>query len=275
MSISVLISVYKSDSPAYFDRALQSVWDDQTLKPDEIVLIEDGPLGDGLRDVVDKWAVKLGERLRLIVNEKNLGLTASLNKGIDAARGTYIARMDSDDISMPERFRTQYDFMEAHRDVAVVGSALQEIDENDNWGALRTYPSSTEKIYRYIVKANPLAHPTTFIRAEIFREGFRYDERYRKNQDLKLWFDLLGSHHKMCNLSQPLLYFRRTSDTYRKRASNISLRSELRIYLNGISCLYGKCSWKKIYPLVRYTVKSMPPGINRFVYKYLFKKNNK
>lgn len=275
MSISVLISVYKSDNPAYFDRAMQSVWDDQTLKPDEIVLIEDGPLGKNLRTVIEKWQSKLSNKLNIIVNKQNLGLTVSLNKGIDAARSKYIARMDSDDISMPERFSRQYEYMEAHPEISVVGSGLQEIDENGKWGAQRTYPTTTEKIYRYIVKANPLAHPSTFIRASIFKDGLRYDERFRKNQDLKLWFDLLNAHHQLSNLEQPLLFFRRTSDTYLKRASNISLRSELNIYLSGISMLYGRYSWKKIYPLVRYMIKTMPQGINRFVYKYLFKKNNK
>ena len=92
MSISVLISVYQSERPEYLNRALQSVWDDQTLKPDEIVLIEDGPLTQNLLNVLDNWKKLLGDKLQLIINEQNLGVTKSLNRGLKVCRGIYIAR---------------------------------------------------------------------------------------------------------------------------------------------------------------------------------------
>ncbi len=112
MKISVLMSVYKSEKPTYLDRSLQSVWDDQTLKPDEIILVQDGPLSEELLQVIDKWQAKLCEVLVLIRNEVNIGLTKSLNKGIRVAKGEYIARMDSDDISLPNRFVMQEKFLD-------------------------------------------------------------------------------------------------------------------------------------------------------------------
>lgn len=274
MSISVLMSVYKSEKPAYLDMSLRSVWDDQSLKPDEIVLVKDGPLGSELDSVVDKWKTILDDKLILIANVENLGLTKSLNKAIAASHGKYLARMDSDDISLPDRFAKQKDFMESHTEIDVVGGGLQEIDENGNWGAERLYPSDSSGMKEYIVKANPIAHPTAFIRKSVFDNGYKYDEKYRKNQDLKLWFDLLKSNHQLANIPEVLLYFRRTSDTYLKRKSKESIRSEVKIYLKGITEFYGSYNWRIIYPILRYAVKSMPSSVNSFVYKYLFKKNN-
>lgn len=274
-TISVLMSVYKAEKPAFLDRSLQSIWADQTLKPYEIILVEDGPLTPDLYDVIKKWEKIISQKLIILQNNVNEGLTKSLNKGIEIAKGDFIARMDSDDISKPQRFEKQLSFMKSHPDIVVLGGGMQEIDENNKWGAKRIYPESQDKILKYIAKANPIAHPTTFIRRIVFDQGYKYDERYRKNQDLRLWFELLKDNYKFHNLPDIVLYFRRTSDTYNKRSSKVSLNSELKIYTNGIKCLYGILSWRYIYPLSRYLIKRMPKRINSFVYKYLFKKDNK
>jgi glycosyltransferase involved in cell wall biosynthesis len=269
------MSVYKSEKSAYLNRSLQSVWDDQTLKPDEIILVEDGPLGDDLHEVISSWKSKLGERLNVLVNEQNLGLTKSLNKGIEVAKSEFIARMDSDDISLPQRFEKQIAFMKTHPECDVLGGGLIEIDESDKEHARRLYPLSCDNIKKYIVKANPLAHPTVMIRKKVFEDGHRYDEKYRKNQDLNLWFRLLKSGYILNNIDDNILLFRRTSDTYTKRSSRLSLNTEFNIYINGIRELYGPITWRYVYPIIRYTVKIMPSWVNVFVYKYLFKKENK
>ena len=268
------MSVYKSEKPEYLSCALKSIWSDQILKPNEIILIKDGPLGKDLEEVINQWQTIIGLSLKLLVNEENIGLTKSLNKGIKAATGDYIARMDSDDISLPARFKLQYEYMESNHEIICLGGGMQEIDENNKNGAIRIYPENNKNIKEYIVKANPLAHPTTFIRRSIFLLGYQYDERYRKNQDLKLWFDLLRDGFILHNLPDIVLKFRRTSDTYKKRSNKISLKSELEIYDKGICELYGKRSIKRVLPYIRFLIKSMPPSINRFIYTHLFKKNN-
>lgn len=274
MLISVLMAVYKSEKPKYLDLSLKSIYEDQTLKPDEIILVEDGPLGKDLLEVIRQHKSKLGDKLKILKNEYNLGLTKSLNKGLKIAKGKYIARMDSDDISLPSRFELQLSFMESNPDVAVLGGGMLEINENEDIGAERRYPEDQEKIRKYIVKANPLAHPTTFIRRTVFDNGFRYDERYRKNQDLKLWFDLLQKDYVLHNLPNIVLKFRRTQKTYEKRSNKNALKSEREIYDNGICALYGKTSLKRFFPYIRFLIKSMPPSVNKFVYTYLFKKNS-
>ena len=107
MTISVLMSVYRSEQPEYLDEALASVWTAQTLKPQQIILVEDGTLTDGLYAVIDKWSGELGDKLLILKNKQNLGLTKSLNLGLRHVTSDLVARMDSDDVSLPHRFEMQ------------------------------------------------------------------------------------------------------------------------------------------------------------------------
>ena len=187
MTISVLMSVYKSEKPEYLDEALASVWTEQTLKPQQIVLVEDGKLNDGLYAVIEKWQKKLGGVLVVHANKVNLGLTKSLNIGLGYVTSDLVARMDSDDISLPCRFEMQEKFLEEHPDVAVVGGAMQEFNSANPNVNVRHYPLTHDAVLRSIYKASPLAHPTVMMRMSMFREGgLRYDERFRTSQDLSL-----------------------------------------------------------------------------------------
>ena len=123
-SISVLISVYSKDTPQYLEEALQSIWSQQTLRPTQIVLIQDGPLPAPLQDVIAHWKSQLGQVLTLVSNPVNMGLTHSLNKAIKAATGNYIARMDSDDRSTPQRFEQQAAYLDNHPDIDIVGGCI-------------------------------------------------------------------------------------------------------------------------------------------------------
>lgn len=265
MSISVLISVYQSERPEYLNRALQSVWDDQTLKPDEIVLIEDGPLTQDLLNVLENWKNRLGDKLQFIINEQNLGVTKSLNRGLKVCRGIYIARMDSDDISMPHRFEAQCSYLDTHPDISVVGGFLQEFNADcDNLG-IRHYPLSNIDARKYIRKASPLAHPTVMMRREMFDNGLIYDERFRTSQDIALWFDVLASGRKIANLSEVTIKFRRDGDVF-KRRSRDKAKNELKIYLHGIKRLYGSFNPYYIFPIARFIFRMMPVGIVKAIY---------
>ena len=266
MKISVLMSVYKSEKPAYLDRSLRSVWDDQTLKPDEIILVQDGPLGDELLQVIDKWQAKLREVLVLIRNEVNIGLTKSLNKGIRVAKGEYIARMDSDDISLPNRFVMQEEFLDENPSVYVVGGAIQEFNDNDGIIGERHFPKDTEEAIHYIHKASPFAHPAVMIRMALFEEGVMYNESYRTTQDLALWFDVLKSKHQVANLDVFVLQFRRDSNVYQRRKNKQDSRLELTIHLKGIKDLFGISPIKSLYPIARYCVRLLPNSIINAIY---------
>jgi glycosyltransferase involved in cell wall biosynthesis len=133
MSVSVLISTYYKEKPEWLDASLHSIYTNQTRKPDEIVLVQDGPLTPELQVVISTWKTALGDKLTIVVNEKNMGLAMSLNNGLKVAKGDIIVRMDSDDIAYPERISKQVYFMEQHPDIDVVGSWVSEfIDTPEN-----------------------------------------------------------------------------------------------------------------------------------------------
>lgn len=265
MQISVLMSVYKSENPAYMDRALRSVWDDQTLKPDEIVLVQDGALGDELNDVITQWKTRLGAKLVTLRNETNLGLTKSLNKGLQHAKGKFIARMDSDDVSCPKRFESQVNYLNAHPEITIVGGSLQEFDAENECLNVRYYPQTPEEVKRYIYKASPLAHPTVMMRREMFDNGLKYDERFRMSQDIALWYDALCAGYRIGNLDEVTICFRRDGDVF-KRRSRQKAYNEFKIYMNGIRRYYGLFSWKYIYPIARLVFRLMPVSVVKWIY---------
>ena len=266
MTISVLLSVYKSENPSYLDRALRSVWIDQTLKPDEIVLIEDGPLGDELLDVIQKWKDLLSDKLLVLRNEQNLGLTKSLNKGIQYIKSDLIARMDSDDISEPSRFEKQVAYLEEHPEVDVVGGSLQEFNEGNDCLNIRHYPQTPEESRKYIVKASPLAHPTVMIRRRVFDTGIRYNEKYRTCQDVALWFKLISKGYKIANIPDITIRFRRDDAVFSRRKSKKNIWNEFRIYIQGIYSLQGLFTWKYIYPMSRLIFRLMPASVIKWIY---------
>jgi glycosyltransferase involved in cell wall biosynthesis len=265
MTISVLMSVYQSERGAFLDRSLQSVWDDQTRKPEQIVLVEDGPLTKELYAVIGKWKERVGEVLTLCVNKENLGLTKSLNKGLEAATGDLIARSDSDDISAPHRFEIQERFFLEHPDVDIIGGSMQEFDDENECLNVRHYPLTHEEACRYIVKACPLAHPSVMMRRRIFEGGLRYDERYRMSQDIKLWFDAILAGYRLSNVPDTCLYFRQQGDVFRRR-SRVKAWNEFKIYMNGIYRMLGLFTLAYRYPIARYVFRNLPPSLVKRIY---------
>ena len=266
MTISVLMSVYKSEKGAFLDRSLQSVWDDQTRKPEQIVLIEDGTLTEELYVVIDKWKKTLGNKLTVCRNEQNLGLTKSLNKGIEIVTSDLIARSDSDDISAPQRFELQEKFFCENPEIDILGGSMQEFDDEHECLNVRHYPLTHEDACKYIVKACPLAHPAVMMRQRIFDEGLRYDERYRMSQDIKLWYDAVLAGYQMANLQEIVLYFRQQGDVFRRR-SRVKAWNEFKIYMNGIYRMHGLFTLAYRYPIARYVFRNLPPSLVKKIYE--------
>ncbi len=271
MNLSILMSVYYKEKPKYLKQALESIWDKQTLKPDEIVLVEDGKLTDELYQIIEQWGEKLNGRLKRIPLPKNQGLAKALNAGIKYCSGEYIARMDSDDISASERFEKQICFLENNPDIDILGSAIREFNDDSEESNIRYYPKTTEKAIEYIVKATPLAHPSVMFRRKVFEKGNRYPENYGSNEDIAFWFELLSKGYKMANLNNILLYYRISNDFYNRRSKAKAI-NEFKIYWNGIINLYG-FTWKLIYPILRLGFRFSPKFIVQKIYTGRMRKN--
>ena len=270
MMISVLMSVYKSEKGACLQRALQSVWDDQTRKPDQIVLVVDGPVPEELELIVDSLQMKVNASgtatMTVVKLPVNGGLTKALNVGLQHVTSDLVARMDSDDIAAPNRFELQERFLEEHPEIDIVGGSMQEFDDEHECLNVRHYPQTHEEACKYIVKACPLAHPAVMMRKRMFDEGLKYDERYRMSQDIKLWYDAILAGYKMANLPDVCLYFRQQGDVFRRR-SRVKAWNEFKIYMNGIYRMHGLFSLAYRYPIARYIFRNLPPSLVKKIYE--------
>lgn len=272
MTISVLMSVYNKEIAEKLERSLKSVWTDQTRKPDQIVLIQDGPLNDGLTQVIEKYKKMLGDRLTLYKNKENVGLTKSLNIGIGLVTSDLIARMDSDDISHPERFEKQIKYLEHHPEVYVLGGSEQEFNSKNPCIAIVKHPKA-HQVSKYIAKASPVAHPAVMMRTSMFRDdGIKYDERYKVGQDIGLWFDVLCAGHVIDNIDDVVLFFEKEENYYTRRSKGRAM-NELKMWLRGIYRLHGPITLLYVYPLMRYIVRMLPVPIIKIIYSSSLKKS--
>lgn len=270
MTISVLMSVYKSEKGEFLDRSLQSVWDDQTRKPEQIVLIEDGAIPEELELIIDSFQLRVNAsgvaKMVVVKLPVNGGLTKALNVGIKHVTGDLIARMDSDDISAPQRFEFQEKFFRENPKIDILGGSMQEFDDKHECLNVRHYPLTHEDACKYIVKACPLAHPAVMMRRRIFDEGLHYDERYRMSQDIKLWYDAILAGYRMANLQEIILYFRQQGDVFRRR-SRVKAWNEFKIYMNGIYRMHGLFTLAYRYPIARYVFRNLPPSLVKKIYE--------
>lgn len=188
--VSFLMSNYKTP-PAFLRRALDSMLA-QTMPDFEAVIINDG-VKDESYGVLLEYAAKDG-RIRIIENERNLGLAASLNRGIDACRGEYIARMDTDDICLPERLALQTEYMDAHPDIMFAGAWADAFDRDENTVTKEWHPvmcNQKEYRIRLLFSNEPLlVHPSVIFRKEFLQKNnLRYSEDalYRYSEDYEMW----------------------------------------------------------------------------------------
>lgn len=259
------MSVYVKDSPNFLNDSLNSIWDLQTLKPEELILVKDGKLTRELDLIIENWKKKLGEKLIIVKNCENIGLTKSLNKGIEFCRGDFIARMDADDISASNRFQLQMDFFKKNKSIDILGGSMNEFDSSNVSLNVRTYPNTMPKILNQICKSSPLCHPSVMFRKRVFDEGNRYNEKYITSQDLALWFELIKNGYVISNLDDILINFR-INNSFSKRRSFDKAVDEFKIYIRGIFSLYG-FSFKLIFPFTRFFFRLLPTFFTRLIYK--------
>lgn len=266
MTLSVLISTYLHDNPSYLDAAIESIWDSQIRKPDQIILVEDGPLTPALKFVVDKWKQKIGDALNVICNQENKGLASAMNDAIEVATGELCARMDSDDISCPDRFLLQEKYMEEHPEVDILGGALREFSDDGTLNGVRIYPATMEDVKKRMHKLSPLGHPTVMFRKRFFDEGYRYNSRYHLCEDVTMWFDAVCAGRVINNIPDVVLNFRR-NESMMNRRSREKAWSEFCAYNDGIYRLCGLFSTRYVYSIIRLAFRLMPVYFINKVYK--------
>lgn len=222
---SVAMSVYRNDDPRFFHRALESITQLQTVLPDEIVLVVDGPVGDDLNRVIQSFSERY-PIFRVIRLEQNGGLGNALSLAVTHAGCELIARMDSDDVSVPDRFRQQLDYFAAHPGTDIVGGDIAEfIGDEDSLAGIRRVPRSNEEIREYMKKRCALNHVSVMFRrqAVLRAGGYRH---WFWNEDYDLWIRMWLDGAVFANTGTVLVKVRVGEEMYRRRGGWRYFKSE-------------------------------------------------
>ena len=270
MKLSVLMSIYYKEEVAYFNRSMHSIWDDQIIKPDQIILIQDGVLTDDLYNAITFWKNKLSKILVTIVLDENIGLARALNVGLKYCDGNFIARMDTDDISLPDRFKDQMMFLKENPEVDVVGSYISEIDDNDIIiKKVVKFPLTHDGLLKFFKRRDPLAHPSVIFRKSYFKKAGLYSEKHKLCEDTVLWYQGFMSDCRFANIDSVGLMFRRTKLFYKRRADldKSVLILKTRIFTINRNLKYGLIA--DFYAVIYFLISISPALVKKILYKLL------
>lgn len=272
---SVLMSVYKKDSPEYLQIALKSIYEQQSIKPDEIVIVVDGPIPENLRKVLDSFKKDKEKIVKIIQQEQNKGLGEALKKGTEYCTGDYIFRMDSDDISVFDRFEKQIDYIEKHSNIDVLGGNIAEfqksIDEENK--RLRVCPMNHEDIVKMGKKRNPMNHVTVCIKKEALVNSGGYQSLLYL-EDYYLWLRMIVNNCKLENLNETLVLVR--------VGNGFEGRRSTKKYIEGWKTLQNFMKKNKMINFIEAKLNmiyirvfvSTPPWLKKIIYKFILRKTD-
>jgi glycosyltransferase involved in cell wall biosynthesis len=223
---AVILSVYRNDRAKYVKRALESIWHIQTVRPSQIVLVIDGPVGEDVLTVITEFQIACPV-LKVVRLPENVGLGNAMQIAIKEVDYEVVARMDSDDISIPERFEQQISFFEKNSQIDVVGGDISEfIGEEDHIVAYRRVPETDQDIKAYMKKRCPLNHVTVMFKKTAVMKAGGYIEQFW-NEDYYLWIRMAQCGAIMANTGTVLVNVRTGKDMYSRRGGIKYFQSEL------------------------------------------------
>lgn len=223
---SIITSVYKNDRPEYVRIALDSMLVNQTIKPSEIVLVRDGQVPEELESVLEQYESLYPQVFNIIRLNQNGGLGRALKLGVEKAKYDIIARMDSDDICLPDRFELQLRYLEQNPEVDLVGGQMTEfIGSSANIVGRREVPLDNSSIYDFMKNRCALNHVTVMFRKEAVLKAGNYQDWFW-NEDYYLWIRMMINHCKFANVPEVLVNVRSGTDQYARRGGRKYYESE-------------------------------------------------
>ncbi|MCR5837497.1 MAG: glycosyltransferase [Lachnospiraceae bacterium] len=281
MDYSVLMSVYHKENPDFLSASIESILN-QTVKTNDFVIVCDGPLNEDLYRVIDDYCHRYPVLFHIIRLEKNMGLAHALNAGIGYCKNEIVARMDSDDIALPDRMEKQLSVIE-DRNVDIVGGTVREFRgsaktveeiESDSscLGSARQLPQEREEILSFAKKRSPFNHPSVMYKKSFVQKcgGYR---NYEYFEDYNLWVSMLMEGAEAYNLRDILVYMRAGDEMYKRRGglSYVGKIVRFKTHLKKI----GFISTGQMIVGVggHIAVGIMPNSLRTFVYKKLLRKN--
>lgn len=265
IKISVIMGIYNPQDKEQLNAAVLSIIN-QTMKEWELILCDDGS-HTSYQPLIQE-AIGLDDRIIRIRNKNNKGLGYSLNQCLSIAKGEYIARMDGDDMSEPERFQKQYDFLKAHKEYQWVGSNALLFDEQGIWGEDKMPENPDRKDF---LAYSPYIHPSVMFRASVLRKinGYPISEETRRCEDYELFMKLYQAGYRGYNIQEPLFRYRENIDTYKKRTLYSRIQ-EMKIRYRGFRNL-GLLSPEN----VGYVIKPLAAGVVPPAVLSIFRQNTR
>lgn len=275
IKFSVLMSVYKNDNPIHLKEAIESIYNKQTLKPNQIVIVEDGPLTEELMLVLDEFKQEYEDIFDLIKLKENVGLGRALQEGIKYCKYEYIARMDSDDISCNDRFLRQIEYIAKYPEIDVLGTHISEFKENiiENEIRVRKVPLENDEIKRMSKKRNPMNHVSVILKKQSVLECGGYNS-INLLEDYYLWIKLLSKGKLLKNLDESLVYVR-TGNGFNHRRSDksriIGWKKIQKILLENKMINIFEAILNMIYIFI---FTNLPNSIKDILYEKILRKRN-
>lgn len=270
-SYSVLMSVYYKENPDYLRIAMNSIWA-QTAPTDDFVLVCDGPLTNELESVIEDMNKIHSESLNVVRLEKNGGLGKALNEGIKHCKHNLIARMDSDDISRPDRCEKQLAVFQEMPEVSICSGTVEEFSvSTDTVDARRILPERNEDIVLFSKERNPFNHPCVMYRKSAIEEAGGYKDFYLL-EDYFLWIRAIQSGAVGYNLQEPLLWMRAGIAMYKRRSGIKYVKSQKALfkYMKETGFITNGLYLKAVF--VRSVLSLIPNVLRQRAYKAILRK---
>ena len=271
VKFSVLMSVYQKENPDFLRKSLNSVLIEQNHKPDELVLVEDGPLTEELYQTIQDFKETFPE-VKVLPLKENVGLGEALHRGVEACSYDWIARMDTDDIATPDRFQQQVDYIEQHPQLDVLGGNIIEFDsEPDQIVAEKQMPLSHEEIIKRLQRRNPFCHMTVFFKKSSVLKAGNY-KPLPLVEDYYLWVRMAAQGCRFANLNRVLVYARVGNGMHTRRSQTEQIASWK--VVNTFLLSHGMLNRGQYYQnmlMIRAFVGT-PIWIKAFIYKYLLRR---
>lgn len=264
-------SVYKNDKEIFLRKSIESILQ-QSYSDFMLFIGVDGPVNDGINTLLRDF--EKDDRIKVLRFPENRGLAHTLNDLLAEVlmQGfTYIARMDSDDISLADRLEKQMTYMSNHPEVDMVGGAINEIDENgEDRGKITKYPLTPNECRDFFAKRNPVAHPTVLFRRSFFEKArSKYPTDFVRNEDTRLWHEGYKHGCVVANIPDVVLNFRMTNDMFKNRRNGRAFaKSQLELRkLIAKDLGYGKMAY--VYAYATFLLMISPSWVLKFAYKVL------
>lgn len=223
---SVLMSVYRKEKPVFLEQAIESIYN-QTIKTNDFILVCDGPLNEGLDEVIAEMQKKFGTVLHVHRLPQNSGLGNALNVGIKDCKNALVARMDSDDIAYVDRCERQLQVFAKYPEISVCSGIVEEFTTDpQKVDTRRVPPEKNDEIIKFAKSRNPFNHPCVMYKKSAVEAVGSYQDFYLL-EDYYLWLRMLMAGYQGYNLQEPLLHMRAGSDMYRRRSGYRYAKSQI------------------------------------------------